>query len=236
MVNNMYFELLDGETGELIYLAGNAFPPGCPGEVYGGIAARRDEDGDDFPNFWLMHLGCIGSVPDMVTHYTSAPLSVQTFGDGCATTDGLVPRIACSGVATIGTDFTFYLSRVAPSSAAWLVLGTSNTIWNGMDLPLDLSPYGIPGCELAVAADAIVPTTTYAVRAGEGVGALTLSIPNDVALQGTTHYGQWLVSEALQNTPVAPSSGGAGFTPRQTQNTMPAPLWSMSRGLAVTIQ
>jgi hypothetical protein len=57
------------------------------------------------------------------------------------------------------------------------MLGLSATRFAGMDLPIDLDPFGMKGCTLYVRPDAQIPVLT-----GIGVVSFPIVIPNDPAL------------------------------------------------------
>jgi hypothetical protein len=85
---------------------------------------------------------------DSIYHYVP-PVA---FGNACAGSLGL-PTFAVSGVPGIGSVVTFQIGSTAASTAqVWL--GVSSTTWNGLTLPYDLAPYGVPGCALNVSLDA----------------------------------------------------------------------------------
>jgi len=195
-------ELLSGQTQSVLVSL-----------VAGGPCAELgDVNGDDFPDylvggFW----GTTGL--NAVRAYSGAPAGVTTAGQGCADSRGVVPRIGCTYVPARGSQFALNLSRVRSAVPVFLALGLSNTTWNNVALPFDLSAFGMPGCFLRVSPDVTRFTMTTG-PAGKGRAALPMPIPNDPTLTGLNVYAQWLVFEP---------SGTAQFA-------------STTRALTVTIQ
>jgi hypothetical protein len=167
---------------------------------FGGVMeAVGDIDGDHFPDYVLASPS--GMEFDEINVYSGAPIGVATFGNGCAPAGAVIPRIGASGVPRIGTDFTSYLSRVEPGRGAFLIVGLSNTEWNGRSLPLDLGPLGLPGCSLWVAPLALAAAETQRVRAREGVAQVSFPIPAEAALVGESIYLQWAVDQGPDQSP-----------------------------------
>lgn len=75
----------------------------------------------------------------------------SSFGrKGCKNSAGMVPSVYCPTVnVQWGGKFALVLDRVKPNSMAIMNIGTrTKGNWAGMGLPLDLTPYGAPGCFL----------------------------------------------------------------------------------------
>jgi serine protease AprX len=88
------------------------------------------------------------------------------------------------GSAQRGTSFLFLSSGAPANGVMVLALGLTN----GFPLPLSLTPLGWTNC--FGFNDAVSTPTVLASAAG--VGNYTLPIPNNVALDGTVIYGQWI--------------------------------------------
>ena len=159
----------------------------------GPCAALGDANGDDFPDY------LVGGFPgptglNAVAAYSGAPPGVTAFGQGCADSSGVIPRIGCTYVPTRGSQFAINLSRVRSGAPALLVLGESSTTWNNVPLPIDLSVLSMPGCYLRVSADVSAFTWTSGPTS-KGRAAIPMLIPNVPALAGATFHAQWLVLE-----------------------------------------
>jgi hypothetical protein len=85
-----------------------------------------------------------------------------------------------------------HLSDAPPGVGAWLFLGLSNTTWNGVPLPYDLSFLGLPaGCALHTSIDAFAVRTTG--TSGLDAGFAFVDIPVDLSALGTRIWAQWAV-------------------------------------------
>ena len=81
------------------------------------------------------------------------------------------------------------------SFAAFLISGWSNTASTLGALPLDATPFGMPGCTLRTSIDAV----TFLVGAG-GQAVFTMAIPNLASLVGATFHQQAMVLDPGANT------------------------------------
>lgn len=157
-------------------------------------AGVGDVDGDGFPDFLAGSFYDFTAQVLTVRLYSGAPDGVTTIGIGCPDATGRVPRIGCTYVPSRGQAFRINLSRTHPGRAAVLALGLSETNWNGVPLPLDLTAYGLPFCLLLTSVDATVFTVT-AGPASNGRAFVPMTIPSDPALAGATFHAQWLALE-----------------------------------------
>ena len=81
------------------------------------------------------------------------------------------------------TDFT-----AVPGGLAFLAIGLSASVAAGLPLPLDLAPFGLPGCTLLhdCALDFAAPTTAL----GATTAQHTLAVPSQPWCLGLTVYVQ----------------------------------------------
>lgn len=86
--------------------------------------------------------------------------SFNQLGTGCRGSAG-TPYLFSPAVPSVGTDFPVIVANVPPSAVSLLVIGASNTTWNGLPLPIDLGAFGAPGCNLYVSGDVFLPATNY---------------------------------------------------------------------------
>lgn len=115
-----------------------------------------------------------------------------TFGQGCAGASG-TPILAFSGTPDLGAAVTATVTNTDPlvDSFGVLMLGVSDTSWNGTPLPVDLGLAGLPGCALRIA-----PELQFSLTTNFGTAALLLAIPNQVPFLGASFYGQYFAFDA----------------------------------------
>jgi hypothetical protein len=117
--------------------------------------------------------------------------SLTRFGLGCVGTFGR-PQInattAAPGGLQIGQPIQYTMDFGRPGNLALLMLGVSNTTWNGIPLPLSLTPAGAPGCTLYHD-----PLFFFATVANPTNGSATIPLtwPVDRSLIGSTHYASY---------------------------------------------
>lgn len=134
------------------------------------------------------------------------------FGSGCSSSSG-VPLLRAVGPMRpdLGSTFTAEVSSFPPAATVAIgVLGTSNSAWNGSPLPLDLAPFGMPGCRQYVSADAL-----GLLAATNGRAQWSLAIPAQGALLGLRFHQQALVLDPSANLAgLATSNAGSGVLGR----------------------
>lgn len=121
------------------------------------------------------------------------------FGQGCAGSNQLTPALSFSGSSQLGQTLTYELTNAFASTPAFLTVG----FWIGFPFPLDLAPYGMPGCTAYVPSLAI----STAVTDPAGAGSLQLQIPNNAALTGLFYYAQWFPLDLTSGTLTASNYG-----------------------------
>lgn len=84
--------------------------------------------------------------------------------------------------------------------AAFLLVGLSNTTWNGLALPADLTPVGMTGCPLLVSGDLVL---TGGIS-GTGTATWSFALPDNRSLLGGRIFTQGLAPD--------PGVNLAGFT------------------------
>jgi hypothetical protein len=115
-----------------------------------------------------------------------------TFGDGCAGTAGTpILEAAPESLPQIDGSMTIRFTNLPSSTAStgvFGILGFSTTDWAGIPLPVDLTPFGMPGCKWYVA----MRRSTFIPYTGT-TAQWTLDIRDDVSLVGMRFYNQGLV-------------------------------------------
>ena len=121
-----------------------------------------------------------------------------SYGTGCGT-PAVTLSAAPGSIPTIGQNFLMD-SRNLPqaSTVALMAFGASRTKFGPITLPLNLSPFGMPGCFLYQSTELLV---TYPVK--NGSGQFALPIPTNTQLIAATVFAQAMI--------VAPSANSAGL-------------------------
>lgn len=113
----------------------------------------------------------------------------RSFGRGCPSAGSNI--IGLTGWAAIGSRVTTWkIPQSAGTSAIWAqtFAGSQASRWGPHRLPLNLAPYGAPGCQIYISLDVPLP----GVNLGFSHQAI-LDIPNVAQLQGRKLYLQTLV-------------------------------------------
>lgn len=107
-----------------------------------------------------------------------------SFGQGCG------PKAGWFWEPITGQPYyEQHLAGALPFGPAVLQLGISSSLWSGLPLPLDLTPFGAPGCSLLTGPALTVVTVVDAA----GKAQINLPIPASPELLGAQFYVQWLV-------------------------------------------
>lgn len=112
--------------------------------------------------------------------------TLGAFGTGCGGASG-TPQIALSGLPDLGATVNATVTQTDPAQNLFgvLMVGVSDTTWNGAALPIDLGLVGIPGCLLRVAAD-----LQFSMSTNFGSATMPLAIPNQAPFLGASFYLQ----------------------------------------------
>ena len=118
--------------------------------------------------------------------------TLGAFGTGCGGASG-TPQLALSGLPDLGATVNATITQTDPLQNLFgvLMVGVSDTTWNGAPLPLDLGLVGIPGCSLRVAAD-----LQFSLSTNFGSATLPLAIPNQAPFLGASFYLQHFALDA----------------------------------------
>jgi hypothetical protein len=126
------------------------------------------------------------------------------FGAGCPGSLGISSLLATSE-PRIGQTLSVTIDAL-PSSAAFVIVGFSNTTSIFGALPVDVTPYGAPGCSGRVSTDFVQFLT-----GSNNSLVWTLAIPPISTLAGRIFYQQALSIDPGINTLGASFSDAAGF-------------------------
>jgi hypothetical protein len=125
----------------------------------------------------------------------------ESFGLPCR---GSLGDVSLRGAPPVlGENLELVAKPALPSFLAVIVVGHSNTHWGNVNLPLDLTASGMPGCALRVAPLWLEPARS--VRPLEVVWRL--SLPNSSALLGALVFAQAFVADTLPPAGIVGSDG-----------------------------
>jgi hypothetical protein len=129
---------------------------------------------------------------DTWVYATTSPATFTTYGNGCAGSAG-VPVLANApySLPWLGDTFRARATSLASSiSTVVFATGLAST------LPVDLAPYGMPGCH------SLVDTSIIAldfVATAANAAEWSIAVPNSTALNGAHIYQQAIALEAGAN-------------------------------------
>jgi hypothetical protein len=122
------------------------------------------------------------------------PGAFVQFGAGCRGSHGAAPvhfGTAINQNPVIGGPVSYELAQAPPGRFAAIQLGTSNTLWNGIPLPLRLDFLGMRGCTQWIAPAFEV----YLFTDAAGTATLPIVLPPDPALVGVSVFTQGLITD-----------------------------------------
>lgn len=173
---------------------------------------RGDEDGDGFNELVVGNIGG-GSISGRIQRYSLRPKGVSSFGSGCGIAGAPPPRIGAGGSLSVGSVFRTSVGGVSGPIATALAIGVSQTTLFDMQLPLDLTSLGGPGCFLLVSTDLVLPKTAALRPDGTFGATLEIGIPPLPALVGLAFYGQWAAVDAASGSLVVTRGVAATIQP-----------------------
>ncbi len=137
------------------------------------------------------------------------PGRFEPYGAACAGSLGGTPTLRTGSCTApyIGEPFSVEVEPIRRGAPTLLAIGASRSAWNGVALPLDLSPFGYTGCSLLTSANVLMP-----MLAGFHVGSIQLTVANDVRLVGVRFYAQAVTADARANPAGAVLSQGMAAT------------------------
>ncbi len=116
------------------------------------------------------------------------------FGTGCPGSGGAFPVIGTTSSPCIGnSNFGLSVSNALGGTVAVLITGFSASSYQGVPLPMNLAPLGVPGCFLLVSPDLLSGAGTTGSGAGSGSATTGIPIPPIAGLLGASAYFQWYV-------------------------------------------
>jgi hypothetical protein len=148
--------------------------------------------------------GNAGWLNDTWVYPGSHPASVLQFGSGCGTPSPLLGPITGNQPA-LGRSFPTHVTGLPASTiVVFLPMGLSSTSAGGTPLPLDLTPLGMPGCQLYH--DCVVPFVATTLQPG-GVATHSLAVPATPSLAGMQLYLQgWAFAPGVNSASAVTSN------------------------------
>lgn len=190
--------LISGRTGALLH----ELARGIDGDMFGtSVATVGDLDGDSRADLIVGGPG----IPARGDACLYAPLQPRfdTYGAGCAGVAG-IPRLAATGAARLGQSFQLNIDRLASLRVGVVLFGASDRSWQGMNLPADLTPFGMPGCQLLASAEVMVDVSTQL-----GATRVTAQVPAEPVLLRARIFHQCLsIDETANALGIVVSNGG----------------------------
>lgn len=101
---------------------------------------------------------------------TTSPASLLPYGSGCSGQNG-VPVLSADRLPWLADYYQVRVTAVPATTFGFMTLGFSNTVWNGMPVPVNLAAYGLPGCQAWLGPDL---TMLFGVQNGAGIWGLTI--------------------------------------------------------------
>jgi hypothetical protein len=147
------------------------------------------------------HGGFVGTM----LYGTPTPASYIGFGAGCPGTGGYLPRLRAQTPMQRPWDNSVMNMTVTTSPGGsqfvFLNLGTSDTVWSGTPLPLDMTSLGAPGCFVWASAD------IGSVSGSASGGAITFPITFPSGLVGASAFFQAVVVDSINSLGLITSAG-----------------------------
>lgn len=135
-----------------------------------------------------------------------AATAVTPVGNGCAVSSNgntYLPQIGTAGgppaVQTGNPGFAVTLQGAPPAAVAALFYALPSPSWNGLPLPLDLTPFGVPGCVLQLAPTDFVSLSLLG-SSPPGSGSINAPIPQNPSLSGVEILTQWVLQDPSSPT------------------------------------
>ncbi len=128
------------------------------------------------------------------------------YGQGCAGS-APAPVLQATNAPRLGQTFDLRITGLPSASAAALgLIGFQRDRLLGSPLPIDLAPFGMPGCQGWLA-----PEQSVVLASSGGQVAWSIAVPADAALSGLGFYVQALVADAAANAfGAVATNGGEG--------------------------
>jgi hypothetical protein len=134
--------------------------------------------------------------------------TVTPVGASCLPAVPGTPAGADPATLALGARATFWLRGSQRDGPVVCLLGTSSRSWGGLQLPLDLTALGLPGCSLRNDVQQAAPGWLASLpQAPFTLATWEARVPDDTAFAGATLFAQWLVLAQPPTSLVGVSNG-----------------------------
>lgn len=116
-----------------------------------------------------------------------------------------------NGVPELNRSFQVNLTSARENATALLLIGASDTVWNTINLPWDLSPLGATGCKLLVSGEVTLGMTTT----NTGTHTQNLNVPNNPSFFGAIFFNQYVIDDKANSFGLVLSNAGKGKVGKQ---------------------
>jgi hypothetical protein len=128
---------------------------------------------------------------DTWTYSPVSPATLDVHGTGCPGSLGRPELVRDPWTLPwLGDSLQLCLRNASPQSTAALFLGVSDAIWGPFVLPLDLTPFQLPGCTLYVSGEALLPMQS---------GCARVPIPPGTSMIGAVFHSQGILHDPTAN-------------------------------------
>lgn len=131
------------------------------------------------------------------------PAPFGTFGAGCGV-PGFVPAITVGTPPRMCFPFSCNVGNLRANAVGLMMMGLSNTNWNGAPLPLPLDSQGLTGCNLLIS-----PDTSFLLFASGTSTTFGFPTPASMDYYGADLFLQFVMFDAAANPFGAALSNGA---------------------------
>ena len=110
------------------------------------------------------------------------PGAFTLYGAGCQGTAG-TPFLFGPETPYVGESLPVIVANLLPTAPAFIVLGVSNTFWQGLPLPVNLAVVGAPGCFVLTSSDIFLLATNFS-----GTAYMNIALPPGITPSTTPAF------------------------------------------------